>query len=392
MTQIDKILIKILNLPDNDVLLVPKRELKILKNLGKLVSSPHFITENQGKLLIKILNENLRNFDGMSDEISKSLLAPSWSKIFRPVDKTKKIYMSSNNSVIILEFAYSSAIRKVLQTIWRELGNISQESSGKIYNVELTEKNIIKLVDTFKPLDFEIDEKIENFYEIIKSWSENEIKGKFFLNNFDHSNFQKMITTDLGISTPISDYVIADRSVRYQYFLETPKKSPENLTEILAYRQNTKIWIDKKSYSLNEIFSSLKKLKRLPVLVIFDYNDHKKCYEELLNLHDSLEKNEIFENIGIYFRLDNDESGTMFNKFIAEKKYNAQLDKTTNVVGVQNGKIPKFFLKSSWKPMSVISIGSSLKQTKTAVYANCCDLIISYTEQEPIIENKILWE
>ncbi len=91
MTQIDKILIKILNLPDNDLMLVPRRELKILKNLGKLVSSPHFITENQGKLLMKILNENLRNFNGISDEISESLLTPSWSRIFRPVDKTKNV-------------------------------------------------------------------------------------------------------------------------------------------------------------------------------------------------------------------------------------------------------------------------------------------------------------
>jgi hypothetical protein len=392
MTQIDKILIKILNLPDNDLMLVPRRELKILKNLGKLVSSPHFITENQGKLLMKILNENLRNFNGISDEISESLLTPSWSRIFRPVDKTKKIYLSTDNSTIVMEFAYSSVIRKVLQSIWRDLGNISQETSGKIYNIELTEKNIVKLVDTFKPLEFEIDEKIENFYKIIKSWSETEIKNKFLLSNFDHSNFQKLITSDLGIDTPISDDTIADRSVRYQYFLENPKKTPENLTEILAYRKNTKVWINKNSYSLEEILSSLKQIKRLPVLVIFDCNDHKKCYEELVDLHKSLEKTEIFENIGIYFRLDNDEGGSMFNKFIAENKYNAQLDETTTIVGVQNGKIPKFFLKSPWKPMSVISIGSSLKQTKTAVYANCCDLIISYTEQEPIIENKVLWE
>jgi hypothetical protein len=81
-----------------------------------------------------------------------------------------------------------------------------------------------------------------------------------------------------------------------------------------------------------------------------------------------------------------------FNKFIADKQYNAQLDQSTKIVGVQNGKIPKFFLKNDWKPMSVISIGSSLKQTKTAVYANCCDLIISYSDSQPIIETRTLWE
>jgi len=392
MTHIDKILIKILNLPESAVADVPRREMKILKNLGKLITSSNFITENQGKLLVKILNENLDKFSGLSEEISSSILSPSWSKVFRPVDRTKKIYLDSTNSAIFMEFAFSTSIRKTLQSIWKDLGSVSQENSGKIYNIELTEKNIVKLVETFQPLGFEIDEKIEDFYKIIKSWSESEIKTQFFLSSIDHTGFKNAISDDLGRDTELSECLIADRSVRYQYFLENTSKIPENLTEILAYRKNSKIWINKNSFKLDEIFSSLKELKRFPTLVIFDTNDHKRCYEDLVNLHKNLEKNGISDNVGIYFRLDNSEHGSMFNKFIAEHKYNVQLDNTTKIVGVQNGKIPKFFLKNAWKPLSVVSIGSSLKQTKTAVYANCCDLIISYTEQEPIIENRVLWE
>jgi hypothetical protein len=109
-------------------------------------------------------------------------------------------------------------------------------------------------------------------------------------------------------------------------------------------------------------------------------------------LGESLRNNRIYDQVGIYFRLPNSEHGSMFNKFIADNGYNYNLDNTTKVVGVQNGKIPKFFLKSDWKPMSVIAIGSSLKQTKTAVYASHCDLIISYTDTQPIIETRALWE
>jgi menaquinone-dependent protoporphyrinogen IX oxidase len=64
----------------------------------------------------------------------------------------------------------------------------------------------------------------------------------------------------------------------------------------------------------------------------------------------------------------------------------------TKIVGVQSGKIPKFLLKNDWKPMSVISIGNTLRHNKTAVYANCCDLVISYTDKEPLYEPKIAWE
>ena len=41
--------------------------------------------------------------------------------------------------------------------------------------------------------------------------------------------------------------------------------------------------------------------------------------------------------------------------------------------------------------MSVISIGNPLRHSKTAVYANCCDLIIAYTDNEPIIESRNEW-
>lgn len=384
--QLDKILLKILNLPEKTLGKVSRRELKILRNLGKLISTAQFITENQGKLLVKILNENLSHFDDLKDEITVSIEFPTWSRPFRILDKTKKIYLSSDNSSIRLEFAYSSSIKKVLQGIWRDLSGISQDAPGKIYTMDLTEKNIIKVVDTFQSYEFDIDEKILDFYKIIKSWSEIEIKNQFFMKNLDHAIFQKTLVEDIGHDHHHGEEIIFDRRIRYQYFLEKTQKTPENLTEIIALRKNSKIWVDKKTYALDEIIKSLKKLKRLPLLVIFDHSDPKKCMEDLINVHKSLEVNEIFDNVGIYFRLDNTDHGLPFNKFISDKKYNSQLNLDTKIVGVQNGKIPKFFLKTDWKPMSVISLGSPLKQTKTGIYANNCDLIINFSDQEPIIE------
>jgi hypothetical protein len=111
----------------------------------------------------------------------------------------------------------------------------------------------------------------------------------------------------------------------------------------------------------------------------------------LTKIGENLEKNGIFTDVGIYFRLENSEIGKEFNKVIADKKYNSQLTEHTKVVGVQNGKIPKFLLKSAWTPMSVISLSTSLRNTKTSVYANCCDLVITYSDAEPLIESRIKW-
>lgn len=389
---VDKLLIKLLTENTSELGTLEKRDIKVLKSLAKIISMPNFITENQGRLLIKILRDNCNKFSSVQTEISTALEVPTWSKAFRVIDKTKVLFVSAEEPQLVIEFAFSSAIRKAVNGMSKKINGFFQQANGKQYRADLTEKNVVTLVDELQPLGFDIDEKITNFYKIIKSWDEADIRSQFLLTNITHANFQKHITADLGIDTPIDINVINDRSTRYQYFVEKTEKIPENLTEKIANRTSSKVWIDKKETSLDEVISSLLKLQRLPVLVVFDGNDHKKCAEELEILGESLRNNRIYDQVGIYFRLPNTEQGTLFNKSIADNSYNYNLDNTTRVVGVQNGKIPKFFLKSDWKPMSVIAIGSSLKQTKTAVYASSCDLIISYTDTQPIIETRVLWE
>jgi hypothetical protein len=392
MITVDKFLLNALNTAGDAISNLPARDSKVLRSLAKIINSPIFITENQSNLLIKILSENKSKFE---DSLSILLDNPTWSKPFRQIDKTKKIFLGSNlhgEACIIVEFTFSSSIRKAIVENSKKISGVTQHANGKIYYIDLTENNIVGILELLEKFNFEIDEKIQDFYNTIKSWSEIEVRNQFLLTNITHQTFQKTITNDLGLETAITDTVVADRSLRYQYFYEKSEKIPEKLVEKIAYRKTPKVWIDKKTVSLDDVIESLVTLKRLPLLVVFDSADHSQCFEELQNLSKSLEKFEIFQDIGIYFRLPNDILGTQFNKFIADKKYKAVLDQHTKIAGVQHGKIPKFFLKNEWKPMSVLAIGNSLRQTKTAVYAKHCDLIISYTDTQPIIESRIQWE
>ena len=394
MITVDHLLLKIVNFTNPTIEeQIPKRDSKVLRSLATATTTNTFITENQARLLLKILKEHQEKIVAFRDELSEALENPTWSKIFRQVDRTKKLYISTyeDSAVLVAEFAFSSAIRKSLTSLGKKVSNLTQAVPGKVYRAPLTEQNVIELVDVLSKLDFEIDEKIQNYYKIIKSWSETDIRNQFKIDTITHSNFQRHITDDLGINTSIDQNIINDRSVRYQYFSEKIEKNPENLTEKIATRSSTRLWLNKKEIILSDIFNSLSQLKRFPMLVVFDSNDTKKCLEELVNLSDSLEENGIFNNVGIYFRLDNTASGKDFNQLIANKQYNCQLNEHTKIVGIANGKIPKFLLKSAWKPMSVISIGKLLNHNKTSVYTNCCDLIISWSDNEPISEMRASW-
>jgi hypothetical protein len=372
-----------------------KRDAKVLRSLASIVSNTTFITENQGRLLLKIIRDNQEKMPFLSEEMKQSLATPIWSKIFRQIEIVKKIYITNQpdgDPCLTIEFTFSSPIRKSLQNVSKQISNLIQLSPGKSYTADFTEKNIVALVDALEPYNFAIDERIKNYYTTIKSWSGEEVQKQFLITNIVYPNFQKHITNDLGIDTAIDENVIIDRSMRYQYFYEKTAKDAETLTDIIASRNSSKVWVDKNKYNLNQVIGSLVSLKRFPLLVVFDSYAPKKCLDELTLLSDSLKDFGIYDNVGIYFRLDNNDNGKEFNQYIANNSYNCQLDLDTKVVGVQSGKIPKFLLKTEWKPMSVVSIGATLRHSKTAVYANCCDLVITYSDVEPIMETGFRWE
>lgn len=396
MTTIDQLLTKIVNnsSPTIEELIV-KRDARVLRSLATAISSPAFITENQSRLLFKIIKDNEKKLSFLGEELTNSLALPTWSRVFRQVDQTRRMFIGKNPAdepTIIIEYAFSSSIRKNLAALGKQTDGPIIAINNRIHQCDLTEKNIVLLVDALSSEDFEIHETIKNHYSTIKSWSENEVKNQFLLTSITNQNFHKQITNDLGISTPIDTNIIADRSMRYQYFVENSEKSPETLTEKIANRTSTRVWVDSTKFSVANIVQSLFELKRLPIMFVFDGFSPDGQTSKLHEIANCLDNFGIYDNVGMYFRLPNNPIGKDFNELIQQRQYNCVLDKNTKVVGVQSGKIPKFFLSNEWKPMSVVSLNNVLRHSKTAVYANCCDLIISHTDTNPIIENTKTWQ
>jgi hypothetical protein len=395
MTTIDNLLLNIVNdtAPTIEEQLAP-RDSRVLRSLVTSISSHLFITENQAGLILKILKENSKKLSNFTSEIDQAVSRPVWSKPFRKIEQVRKMYIFKNEDhehFIKIDFTFSSELRKILSDLNRKLDEFSQSANGKSYTADLTEKNIVLLVDALSPLSFDIDETIKQHYTTIKSWNESEIRNQFLLTSIVNANFQKSITEDLGLSTSINQHIINDRSMRYQYITETAKNPGESLVEYIANRNKSKIWVDKNQHSLVEIISSLKELNRLPLLIVFDNLVNDKYNTNLDVLIEALDANHIFDKVGIYFRLPNDTVGTNFNSKIKERQYNYNLSDDTKVAVVGSGKLPKFFLKNSWTPMSIISLDTKmgLRHGKTSVYANCCDLIIEWAEKEVMFDRVI---
>jgi hypothetical protein len=393
MTTIDNLLLKIINQPGNGIesALSPK-DASTLKSLAQQAAGSFFITENQSNLLLKILRANKKKLSDLDDVLVNILDNPTWSRPFRIVEQVRKIYISKvlEDLEICIEFTFSAPLRKLIQQSTKHIENLRSDESGKKWYADLTEKNIVGLVELLSPFNFEVSRDIKNHYDTIKSWSEDEVKSQFLISNIENNNFQKHITADLGISTLITQHIIHDRSVRYQYLTETTKNPGESLTEYIANRACTRIWVDRKEHDLDAVINSITELKRYPLLVVFQAENEVLSTQNLEMLMNSLSNHGITQGIGVYFRFNNTPTGTVFNKMIADYQLNAKLDENTKVACILGSKIPKFFLKNPWRPMSVLGLNTKLglRHGKTSVYSKSCDLVLDYCDEPSIMETQ----
>jgi hypothetical protein len=396
MTTVDNLLLKITSHTSPTIEeYLPSRDAKVLRSLTTAVSSSVFITENQSRLLVKLLTQYSNNFLNIEPNIENILISSNWSKRFRAVDNTKKVYIKTlkdKEPAIFVEYAPNSTVRKVLQGIRKLVENSITVHSTNLISDELTEKNIVAVVELLKSQKFEFDQKITDFYEIIKKWKFSDECKKFFFGENLYSPIKSSLENDIGSESLNDLSLVSDRKTRYHFLTKKVEKNEGNLQNLIVHRTQQKVWIDSNVYALTDVIKKLKDLKRLPLLVIFDSHSADTCTKTLKNLQESLENNEICDHIGIYFRLQNDTTGKVFNSVIQETHYNAPLDNRTNVAGIQTGKLPKFFLKDcNWTPKSVIVFGNNLRHGKTAIYSNRCDLIISYSDKPSIFDNNTGW-
>jgi len=381
------------------------RDIKTLHSLYNAMQSDTYITEKQGNLLVTILNTPAYSqvLLGLISDYKEYLDNPQWSKSWRVIPEIKKIFHIPAGSNLVpafshirndnysgyigIDFTFSSALRKVLNSH----SEIYQIKSGSFYIADLTEKNLVFVIDLLSEYKFDVDPLLKSYYDIITAWDKQAVTDQYLISNIIFPKFQAAILSDIGETTSLDSVIINDRSLRYRY---TNHVNTDNstLTNIIASRKKPKIWIDSNAYSLNTVIASLVELQRLPLLVVFEQSTDFTTITQFNELAQALTNHGITDNIGFHFRLDNTPDGKIFNDAIGKRQYNSVLNDDTKVAAVLGGKLPKFFLKEKWRPMSVLCIRNTLRHSKTAVYANSSDLIISYTHVEPIIETRNTWE
>ena len=389
MLTIDNILLKIEEYSiDKLNSSVPVKDRRILKNLVRMIQMPSFITESQGRLLIKILQENMEALDFIGSELIPSLKNPSWTKSFKTVDVIRQLSISKNssgNSFIDIDCSFNKEIKKSLVTLIRNIeGATFTIISGKRTSILLTEKNLYNTVKELDKHDFDKSEQVIKLYNEISSLDVLGTKDSFSIHKTSNIKLKNRLIKNIGSIDSTNMLLLEDRKIEFQYNV-TGNLDDSTLANKIAKRTNNKIFINSSEYTLLDVAQAVRQLRKMPALCIFDEYDASASIKNLKTVKTVVDAVDPTINVGVYFRFNNAGDGEQFNKLISEYGFNKQLDSNNRVSVIANGKIPKFFLKSDWYPKTVLSFSNQFRNNKTSVYCNSCDLIVYYTSSKPMI-------
>ena len=88
------------------------------------------------------------------------------------------------------------------------------------------------------------------------------------------------------------------------------------------------------------------------------------------------------KDISVLFRLENVNDGIAFNEFVRDNGLNNKLANNTKIVYINNKKIPKPLLKSSWRPEGVLCLDTTRNYSKVNQFEEEFDLVIQYSSEE----------
>lgn len=364
---------------------IPAKDKRILLSLAKQSSSGTFLTENQANLLVKILKENIVVMKTVYTDVEEVVDQNKWTKTFRAIKKIRKIYIAPDFSeTFVVEFSFNTRLKEKMHLINAGVrGNIL--SSGAKNVITLNEENLFLVLSTFAKDGFEIDEKLKEFYreicEIKKS-----VDHPLEIFTTKNEKLKQAVINELTAIEPENALMLQDRKIRYQYEISA-NLGKKSLAEKIAQRTDRRVFANSEEIDFGALVDAFDELARWPVLIVFDGHHPEKDKKTVKMLAQALAGKAAADNVGIYFRYDGEADTVKFNQEIAALHFNKPLDDCTLVAGISNSKIPKFMIKSGWKPRAVISITNNFRSNKASVYFSDVDLIIYYTSTQPLGES-----
>ena len=364
------------------------RDTVLMNSLGRQVFRQVALTDRQyelakTKLLEYIEQFKQQGFDNLEEDL-KNLRMP-----LRQIDRQKLISIQEkdNKTHIAVRFPFSKKMIKHIDFLTQLQDQKNYDRKSKTHFINLNEYNIFKIIDRLKDCNFNVDKELIEYYwllKIMKDDKENNAPGiyGFKIKNL-HANAIDYAISSIGEPSPENIIAYKDREnlLGLKYFedvdLQETISNLQPLTKKVLNRTTSSVYIDKKEFTFNNIVETILELYRFPILIVLPRDEE---HDTLIDTYRSFQNIIPNERISVLFRMDNNEEGREFNKFIKTNKLNNTLDKRTKIVYISSNKIPKPLIASDWYPELGIVLKASRMMKNIQTYLNNIDLVIHYDE------------
>ena len=376
---------------------VDTRDKKLITSLTSQIKKNIGLTDRQHVLAKTKVKEYEKEFLQNGYDINDSL--DNLRHPYREIDRSKKVFLVEKDSfnlfgnekkvMIGIKFPYSNKMIKHINFIKSLQDRNDYDSKSKTHFLKLNEKNVFEIVDRLKECNFEIDEELLNFYNIIQKFikSKNDFIPGIVNYKFVNTSTiaKKYAIKILGVPTVKNLALYYDRKdilglnlfndneLNRSFSLLTP------LAEKIAKLENKNIFMSKNKFTFFDVCNTINELKRFPLLVILSKGQEN---QDLIDLIDSLQKFIDIEDISVLFRLDNiSENNIDFNENVKKFKINNKITEATQVIIINNEKLPKPLLISKWQPTTTLLLASIRHSRLVTTYYNKCELVIHFDTQ-----------
>ena len=248
---------------------------------------------------------------------------------------------------------------------------------------KLNGKTVVRLVDTFKSSNFEIDNNVMDYYYKSQKILDNSDQHVSRYDNSEFYNLDEKVVQRLTAYN--NELIVADRRIRYGYKTNIIDRN-ESLAEIIAFRTSQNVKVNPDQYSLWNIADALRQLDRFPIVVQIDNVD---SFEQLQAFH------QVFDFVdnrlqSVLFRAESDDTKNhQLNQYVKDNNLNNWVDNSTKIVYIKKNQLPKVLLNSDFMPITSMSVSSHRSNQHVDTYCKFhCDLIIHHDTESSMFNTK----
>jgi len=358
-----------------------KKDFKLIKSFAKQLKNGIAFTVRQNRLATDKIREYKQIYSDLPEVIGNRLP-------LREIDRSRWIkiteYPNERTGIsyaIAVRFSFDKHLINIIGKM--KLNSIMYDSNKKIHYYKYSDSNFKYLIDTVKNQQFQISEFEQDLYDKITSYRHCDyVPGVYDYEIRNISDYGKSrIEERLG--EPCSDNIIHYIDRRRQLGLNRIEYTTSdisdysNLTRDIATRQSPQIQLDPDTVSENQLFNSLRDLKRERILVIVPKH---RCIEIIEKMDSGSRDFCDPSEASVMFRLSNNDPNARFNQIIKDRLINNVLTDDTKIAYTLDLKPSKVLFKSGWEPDAAIIFDTqkSLAITKTLQMLTHIDLHIIY--------------